>query len=55
MYQNAIYTCISWYYKISQFSVKNADVSRSQGVFHMIYIFFGSSVGKVYMCQVSSL
>ena len=26
---------------------KNADVSRTQGVCHVIHIFFGSSLGKV--------
>ena len=26
---------------------KNADVSRTQGVCHVIRIFFGSSLGKV--------
>ena len=34
---------------------KNADVSRTQGVCHVIHIFFGSSLGKVELCQVSSL
>ena len=24
---------------------KNADVSRTQGMYHVIYIFFGSSLG----------
>ena len=26
---------------------KNADVSRTQGVCHVIHMFFGSSLGKV--------
>ena len=26
---------------------ENADVSRTQGVCHAIYLFFGSSLGKV--------
>ena len=26
---------------------KNADVSKTQGVCHMVYTFFGSSLGKV--------
>ena len=47
MYQNATYICISWYNKICWFPVKNADVSRTQGVCHVIHIFFGSSLGKV--------
>ena len=37
------------------FQWKNADVSRSQGACHVIYIFFGSSLGKVYLCQALSL
>ena len=41
--------------KIANFWWKNADASRNQGVFHVIYIFFGSSLGKVYVEQVSSL
>ena len=31
----------------SDFCGKNANVSRTQGLFHVINIFFGSSVGKV--------
>ena len=53
MFKNAIYTFISWYRKIYWFPVKNADVSRIQGVCHVVYIFFGSSLGKVQQCQVS--
>ena len=33
--------------KIADFRWKNADVSRTQGVCHVIHIFFGSSLGKV--------
>ena len=33
--------------KIADFRLKNADFSRTQWVCHMIYIFFGSSLGKV--------
>ena len=33
--------------KISDFRWKNEDVSRTQGVCHVIYVFFGSSLGKV--------
>ena len=47
MYLNGIYICISWYRKICWFPVKNADVSRTQGVSHVIHIVFGSSLGKV--------
>ena len=43
---NAIYICVSWYKKVADFQWKNADISKTQGVCHMIYIFFGYSVGK---------
>ena len=33
--------------KFSDFRLKNADVSRIQGVCHVTLIFFGSSLGKV--------
>ena len=33
--------------KFYDFQWKNADVSRSQEVCHVIQIFFGSSLGKV--------
>ena len=33
--------------KDADFRLKNTDVSRTQGVYHVIYIFFGSSLGKV--------
>ena len=33
--------------KIANFWSKNADVSRTQGVCHVIYVFFESSLGKV--------
>ena len=33
--------------KIADFWSKNADVSRTQGVCHVIHIFFGSSLGKI--------
>ena len=33
--------------KIADFRWKNAAVSRRQGVYHVIYVFFGSSLGKV--------
>ena len=32
---------------IAIFSMKNADVSTTQGVFHVTNIFFGSPLGKV--------
>ena len=55
MYQNAIYIYISWYKKFADFRWKNDDISRTQGVCHVIQIISGSSSGKVYLCQVSSL
>ena len=33
--------------KFADFQRKNADVSRTQGVCHMIHIFFGTSLGKL--------
>ena len=33
--------------KIADFWWKNADDSRTQGVCHVIFVFFGSSLGKV--------
>ena len=33
--------------KFADFQIKNADVSRTQGLCHVIHIFFGSSLGKV--------
>ena len=33
--------------KFADFWGKNADVSRTQGISHLIYIFFVSSLGKV--------
>ena len=33
--------------KFADFWLKNTDVSRTQGVCHVIHIFFGYSLGKV--------
>ena len=33
--------------KLADFDWKNADVSRTQGVCHVIHIIFGPSLGKV--------
>ena len=33
--------------KFADFRWKKSDVSRTQGVCHVIYVFFGSSLGKV--------
>ena len=41
--------------KFPDFWWKNADISRTEGMCHVIQIFFGFSLGKVYLCQVSSL
>ena len=32
--------------KLTDFQQKNADVSWTQGKCHVIYVFFGSSLGK---------
>ena len=56
MYQSAVFMCISWYNKRFLFLVKrNVDISRTQGEFEMIYIYFGSSLGRVQAHQVSLL
>ena len=39
IYNNAIYIFISWYNKSCWFPVKNADVSKTQMVCHMIIYF----------------
>ena len=41
--------------KFADFQLKNADASRTEGVCHVIHIGFGSSLGMVKICQVSSL
>ena len=41
--------------KFADFRWKNADFSRTQAMCHVIHIFFGSSLGKVWLCQVSPL
>ena len=38
MHQNAIYIYISWYKKFADFRWKNDDISRTQGVCHVIQI-----------------
>ena len=40
MYQNAIYICTSCTAKFAYFQRKNADVCRTQGVWHVIQVFF---------------
>ena len=47
MYLNGIYNCISCYSKMFWFPVKDADVSRTQWVCHVIHIVFGTSLGNV--------
>ena len=34
---------------------KSADVRRTQGMSHLICIFFGPSLGKAQVCQISLL
>ena len=41
--------------KFANFRLKNADVSRTQGLCPLIHIFFGCSLGKVQLCKVSLL
>ena len=41
--------------KFANFQWKNADLSRTQEECYMIHIFFESSLGKVELCEVSSL
>ena len=41
--------------KVADFWLKITDVSRTQGVFQINYTYFGSSLGKVQLCQVPSL
>ena len=33
--------------KVADFWLKNVDASRTQGLCHMIYMFLGSSLGKL--------
>ena len=40
--------------KFAGFRWKNADVSRTHDLCHVIYILFGASLDKVQLCQVSS-
>ena len=41
--------------KVIAFLGKNADVSRTQEVYHVVYMFFGSSLCKLQLCLVLSL
>ena len=48
LFQNAIDIVVfSVMEKFADFWLRNADVSRNQGICHVIHIFFGSSLGKV--------
>ena len=47
MYQNESISVFSDIAKFSDFRLKNADVSTTQGVYHVIHIFFRFSLGKV--------
>ena len=56
MYWKIIFTCTSHKKVAFLFSgEKKADLSRPQGLCHIIHIFFGSSLGKAQLCQVPSL
>ena len=52
MYHNVSISAFLDIAKFGDFRWKNADVSRSHGVCHVIHIFFGSSLGKVQLYQV---
>ena len=41
--------------KLADFQQKNAYVIRTPGVCYAVYLFSGSSLGMVQVCQVSSL
>ena len=47
MYQNESTSVFSDIAKFSDFRFKNADVSTTQEVYHVIHIFFRFSLGKV--------
>ena len=47
MYQKASISVFLDIGKFADFRSKNADVSRNQGVCHVIHIFFETSLGKV--------
>ena len=47
MYQNPVYTVFLDVVKFADFRWKNADVSRTQDMCYVIYLFFGPSLGKV--------
>lgn len=40
---------------VTDFRLKNTVVSRTQGLCHVVNIFFGSILGKVQLYQASSL
>ena len=46
----SVFLDICWHFRW-----KNADGCRAQGVCHVIHIVFGSSLGKAWLCHVSSL
>ena len=45
--QNAIYTVFLDNVKFADFLSKNFDISRTQGMCHLIHMFFESSLGNV--------
>ena len=55
MYRNADYTYISWCSKICQFPVKKWWCQQNSGAVSRDLYIFGSSLGKVELCEVSSL
>ena len=58
MCRNEMYNYISVFLDVAKFANfwwKYADISRTQGMPRMIHIVFGSSLGKIKLCQLSSL
>ena len=41
--------------KVADLRLKSPDASKTHGVCHVIFIIFGSGLGKVQLCQISSL
>ena len=55
MCRNEIYNYISVFLDVAKFANfrwKYADISKTQGMRHVIHIAFGSSLGKIKLCQV---
>ena len=56
--RNSVSKSISFFLDIAKFTDlrwKKSDVHRTQRVCHVIHVLFGSSLGKLQLCQVWSL